>query len=254
MSRPVFLIAQQRSGTTACRGLLRHSEFIDDFGEVFHPLSIDDPQNFFRFRRNYGRLKPWEVPTRPAMAEMFSDYVDHLDSLSDKEFHIADVKYNSTHHLNADWQFPFGEPNLLKLIKSNRLHIIHLVRDDAFAMFFSERFAAATGRWHYGRNDSSAPPQEQVVIDRDRFKRFQADLADARERIDSFLRTYPRSLTLQYETLFDDLRLSSSAHEAIGRFLDIELEPDLQAEVRRTPVDMESSIENIDEVRDLISR
>ncbi len=252
MSRPVFLIAQQRSGTTAFRGLLRHSEFVDDFGEVFHPLSIDNEQNFFRFRLEYGRLRPWDVPTRQAMSEMFADYIDHLGSLAGKAFYVADVKYNSVHHLNADWQVPFGEPNLLKLLKSNEHHVIHLVRDDAFAMFFSERFAAATGRWHYGRNDRSTPPQEQVRIDRDRFKRFQADLADARERIDSFLRTYPRSLTLHYETLFDGLRLSDSAHDAISRFLDVELESNLQSEVRRTPVDMESAIENIDEVRDLI--
>lgn len=252
MSNPVFLIAQQRSGTTALRGLLKHSEFIDDIGELFHPVTIDDPSNFFRFLPEYRKSKPWSVPTKEAMSEMFADYVDHLDSLSSKPFYVADVKYNSLHHLNADWQFPFGEPNLLELIKSNEHHIVHLVRDDAFAMFFSERFAAATGRWHYGRNDRSAPPQEQVYIDRDRFKRFQADLADARERIDSFLRTYPRSLTLNYETLFDGLRLSPPAHDAISQFLGIELEHDLQSEVRRSPVDMESSIENIEEVRDLI--
>lgn len=252
MTEPVFVLAQQRSGTTAFRGALQHSRFLDDLGEVFHPNLEGKASNFFTFRSAQSSLEPWTVMSAQRSEAMFDQYVDHLRSLSEKQYVLVDVKYNLTHHFNHSWHPPFGEPNMLKLIRSRGHKLIHLTRDDTFGMYFSERFAVESGRWHYGHRDPSGAPDVKVHIHRAQYQQYERTLVEARQRFEEICGGYKRALSLRYERLFDGLSFTTEASEALRSFLGVDLEADLRSEVRRSPVRMEDAIINLSEVRDLV--
>ena len=102
----IFLVADQRSGTNMLRSSIEaHSKFLKS-GEIFYPPEDDIGQSqFFSLVKQMSQSDDG-IYTRKqeTMNELFERYIallrDHLQ-FHEKNFVLADVKYSSTHHLNA---------------------------------------------------------------------------------------------------------------------------------------------------------
>jgi hypothetical protein len=151
------ICAAPRSGTTLLAEALERAYDLASPSEVFHEAHANPTvelanvrhavqrSNFFRFRTNCIRERPELLsPDYAARQELFDTYLDHLRKVFEKDRFLIDVKYNSWHHLDGFWRFPTDPPGLIRLLRERKITVVHLVRENLFALYCSLRMAELT--------------------------------------------------------------------------------------------------------------
>jgi len=147
--RLVFLIAQQRSGTTALRSALLHNHNIEDFGEAFNPDAAKYAGNLYHFLRldnNYDLMRPGQARSR------FLKYYQYIDSLADKPIGIIDAKYDMLRAFDPEVHELSEPPYLFSLLDDVGASVIHLARNP-FHVYVSHRVAVETSIFHLSTDD-----------------------------------------------------------------------------------------------------
>ncbi len=221
MAKPIIIIGQQRSGTTALQSALSEADGVKNFGEIFqfHRPQIEDTPHNFYYYVNHVR-GGWEAIASAEQAEVeLSKYLSYLDELAPGSHYILDIKYNLWHHFSPGWFNTFGRPYMLEYFKKLKAPIIHVVRKNVFRQYVSNEFAARTQRWHYLNESTESPQIEPFDVD-------QEDLADYFEMVEGNemifrkrLKHYPYAVELTYEKLFDGRQLQDSAQAQLRRIL-----------------------------------
>lgn len=240
--RPVFLIANQRSGTNAVRSALMQSHFFEDFGEVFNPDGSKYAGNFFHFLRldaNLQLLKPGLSTKR------FLDYYSYLNILADKPFGIIDAKYDSLHLFNPEAHPLLAAPALLALIEKVGGSVVHLTRNP-LQIYISHVFAVQTSVWHVRSDDSNRPRNVKMNIDIVDMIHNIDKLTKERAAIQNFLNLCSHVLTIDYSDLFS--RDGAPDLGTIWRFFDLspqEFTPLINKSIRQP---LKSLLENYEDV------
>ena len=161
-----ILLARQRSGTNALLSVLATNPDIFCFDEVFRrdDLMRPDPVqvrgNYFNFLQEYAAGDITRTfPDRHE--QVFVDYLDHLRRLTDRRLIVADVKYNSTHHISGVWR-PIAHPTLFDYAKSRQVAILHLFRRNYLRGLLSHLKAWESRRYYVF--DGPAPPDVRVTV------------------------------------------------------------------------------------------
>ena len=132
-----FLIANQRTGTHLLKAAVAsHPMIAAPVLEVFHDWYVDDPANFFHYLLGRIHSDP-SVALPNRREETFDDYLRAMPSICGKPNVLLDIKYNSFHHLDGMWKSHDQIPHLINYIKSRKIPVIHLRRENLLRVIIS---------------------------------------------------------------------------------------------------------------------
>lgn len=199
----IILLARQRSGTNALKSVLATHPDIFCSPEIFNTTagSRKNTYNFFSFLQDTQAkaeaLFPWNVE------KSFELFLDHMHGVSQKKrYQILDIKYNSTHILNREWQSLDYVPFLFSYIQEKPMRVIHLRRENTLRQWVSRANAEALQTWMVlqGESRETAPPLiidiKQLWEELRSMKKENAIVAQALKHCDV--------LEVQYSLLFTD--------------------------------------------------
>ncbi len=174
---------------------------------------IEKRYNFFNFRYELFRTKPeLSFPSRQNQSAIFDSFLEYMASSAQSDRHLLDVKYSSWHHLNWYWTRPLQRPFLLQHVMKRRLPIVHLKRDNLFALYCSHRLAEETNLWRTtgkGIEQSRQPLTIDVAHCRQRLEESRATT----QLFDEWLGNYPR-YEMKYEELLAGDKFSETVVQA----------------------------------------
>ena len=241
MSTPVFIIAQQRSGTNLLRRSLATTGLFRDSDEVFDPRR----EGFWPYYLNQVGQRPELLcPTSDNQIELFERFLDsHLDN--DSPFTLLDVKYNSTHLQDGMWHSPVARSALINWLIRKQYPVIHLVRDNCLENYVSFLVGTHTQDWVVG---ASAKPPKPVKLELDahhavfqvkrrqrQIDRFRNDMVNA------------RSIELRYESLIEPAgHFSNSVATKICEFLSIDETLSIDVQTKKTGRPLRDVVVNFD--------
>ena len=145
---PIFVIAQQRSGTNLLRKSLATLPEFRDLDEVFDPAR----KQYWHFRKGWLRRNPEAfLPTQENNLACFEEFLSSR-STGGHPFTIVDIKYNSTHLLNDLWHSPVTLPTLITWLITKRYPVIHLVRENHLQNYVSMVAGTISQQWTVSRS------------------------------------------------------------------------------------------------------
>jgi hypothetical protein len=258
-SEIIVMLARQRSGTNPLCDVLSSHPDVFCTPEVFHDRPSPDAYleveaNFFRFLERHPKACLGRAPSWDEQQAMFLDFLDFLQTFTEKRFMVIDVKYNSTHHLNASWKFISAEPTMFAFIRNNDLRVLNLTRRNYLRYHVSQCKANLTQTW-------AAPVDTRHRDDRIRIDvpTMLDDLELCRaenEIVTKSFADYRRYLSLDYQELFPVMGAPIS-DDALGR---ISAWLGLGPEFKRDPtyrkqavLGLRETIENYDEVEQALT-
>ena len=242
MSTPIFVIADQRSGTNLLRSSLASSQQICDLNEIFHPQG----GIYWLYREQKLQLQPaWLMPTSEHQIELFEAF---LAACLPGEFPFAmlDVKYNSSHTLNEFPRSPIETPRFIQWLIQKQYPVIHLVRENSLESYVSLLVGLHTNNWVV---DVAAPRPAPI--------RLKLDVAETlfqvakRQRQIKQFRQYlhpANCLELSYRALTDETgEFSDVCVKQICQWLGLRDSLNIRIVTQKSGRPMREIIENYDE-------
>lgn len=247
-----FLIARQRSGTSALGSIFNQHSRLRYFSEIFHDGHIGHDLNYFTFYLQ--KVKQDSLYSLPgANVKIFSEYLEYIKSRSKDRIAIIDVKYNSTHNLNDFWQNPAGTPGFIRFLYKNDIPVIHLKRDNLLKSLISSQMARLNNIWHTG--DAGAIRAHSFRLDPQNLIANLMETAEQATLIEKFLVRVQHRIDLTYESLFtEDGAISACARQSICDLLGLEGFPASKPiYVKQTNDDLRQVLENYDEIEQCLA-
>ena len=144
LTRPVFVVATQRSGTNLLRKSLAATELFFDLNEVFDPFHAE----FWDFKQRRLVERPeLSLPATDNQLELWHGYLNQRLPGIKKPFTLIDVKYSSMHHLDSLWHEHGSAPLLVEWLSVNQFPVIHVVRENVLDTHVSNLLACRLQIW-----------------------------------------------------------------------------------------------------------
>jgi hypothetical protein len=259
----LIVLGQQRSGTTALRSTLAQGTQVHDFNEVFHEDRGDERFNYFNFKQREVSESPDLVyPSVENQETLWSRYADLLRSSTDRPLVMIDVKYNGWHHFDPVYHLPWARPRLMQWLFRDAVRILHVTRRNLFAQACSERIATARGAWHAAVDEQSGErlsqigltvkpmaSDEPVALDPRALEATMVWSEKTRDLFREWCSDYPHYAEVEYETLFDDGRLSRRTYDVMHGLTGVDLDEQKPVLLKKVTKDLRREIANVDEVR-----
>ena len=215
---PVFVIAMQRSGTNLLRKSLAQTPLFTDLNEVFDPFHA----GFWAFRKKVIQLDPeYVMPSEPHQTRLWTNFLRYRLANVKTPFALIDVKYNSTHNLNAVWQEPGDPPLLVRWLQRQSLPIIHIVRENLLDGYVSNLLACQLKIWV--SDDDRVSQGITFTLDP---RNTVTELSRRRREIDLFrdwlFETQHIELTYESLTASEDNDVPRNTIRQVGRLLKID--------------------------------
>jgi LPS sulfotransferase NodH len=249
---PIVILGQQRSGTTAFQRTLQTSKSIRNFGEVFQTSekALAQPANFFHFKEKHP--PNYTLPTGPAVREYFEKYLAYLTDMSDRNFFLIDIKYNSWFQFTPAWHHCIDEPFQLRLVKDLKIPILHVVRENGFLQALSLEYAMAVDHWHTRKNEDAKTIE--LRVDPKRLLRTMIRSKATTELFMGYLRGYPLRAQLVYEKMFSDsVPQLGYLRNKCGK-VGVPADFGSKISLKKTPLDIPSLVSNKDEVLQMLNQ
>lgn len=153
----VILLSRQRSGTNALRSVLESHPKIHCFFEVmsYAEQDLQRPESFISFAKNQCGDR-YDDPDNHL--EIFEEFVPVLHGMHDKEITVIDLKYNSTHHVSAQWAELHERP-LFNWFQANEVPLIRLRRNNYLKVLLSDQIAFLRQKWHDNDTGNGGKPE-----------------------------------------------------------------------------------------------
>lgn len=143
-TRPVFVIATQRSGTNLLRKSLAQTELFCDLNEVFDPFH----DSYWAYRTERIAANPeLSVPAEENQLNLWHGFLRQRLLPLRKRFALIDIKYSSMHHLDTVWRDHGQMPILMRWLQANRFPVIHVVRENVLDTYVSNLLACKLKVW-----------------------------------------------------------------------------------------------------------
>lgn len=244
-----FVIASQRTGTTALQRALTEAGGCFSFGEVFHGDKDGNPANFFQFlARDSAAAALHRYPSLANRRQLFDRYTRFL--LTERlprdrgAVPLIDVKHNSLHHFDALWHGPFDTPGILALIKRDGHPVLRIRRRNLVAQILSLIKAEQSQRFHFRDADPVETQRLAVRIEPQqlwsRVERAERENAF----VDAILADHGPSAGLDYEDLFDADTVAEPAIRTLEGLLGVTLPRPLSVPLRKTSRYVRLEVEN----------
>ena len=143
-TRPVFVIATQRSGTNLLRKSLAQTNLFCDLNEVFDPYHCA----YWDYRTSRIGAEPkLSLPVEESQLELWHGFLQQSLLPIRESFTLIDVKYSSTHHLDTFWRDHGQTPFFLRWLAANKFPVIHVVRENVLDTYVSNLLACKLKVW-----------------------------------------------------------------------------------------------------------
>ncbi|WP_176556304.1 tetratricopeptide repeat protein [Rubellimicrobium rubrum] len=246
-----IVLAAPRTGSTVLGQSVSAAWQTDFFGEVFHDEPEQDTYggNFFGFRRTLIAAEPsLSVPTLDNQRRLFQRYCEHIQSVSPSGASILDLKYYSWHHLNTCFVLPHEPPTLIDFVREASWPVVHLVRENLFALYCSLKLSQKSGVWHREGGSPSEEGRQRLRIDIDACRLEMDRLQSATAIFNDWFSGYDNYHHLTYERLFTGGAFSSEVEETFTKVLDEPPTRPLLPTTRKVTPPLHGVIENIEDV------
>jgi len=260
MSRFCIICAAPRSGTTFLADAVCTAYEATNANEIFNDAYIEpgfdfrnaeDPQdraNFFMFRADAILRRPELVyPDINTRRALFDLYLDHLRETFTTDRCLIDVKYNSWHHLDDYWRFQHESPGLIELVREKNIPIVHLVRENVFALYCSLQLARLSNIWHSRVEGSAA--SKTLKVDVEDCRQWMTEMAETQSLFAEWLRGQ-RVQTLTYEGLLDRGHFAKDVSDVFTNVFGIPPIHELTTTYRKVLPPLYRIVENAREVID----
>jgi len=135
MAIPVYIFANQRSGTNFLRNALVSTGEFTDMNEIFQP---NEPAIFWTFYSEFIARNPAALrPTKENRKLVFDEFINTCIENIPTKYALIDLKYNTTHNLNTHFQPPSEAPYIFELLKQHSCHVVHLIRENSYFSKYS---------------------------------------------------------------------------------------------------------------------
>ncbi len=141
----VILLSRQRSGTNALRSVLESHPKIHCFNEIMSYSEADLARNdsFISFAKNQCGNR-YDDPDNHL--SIFKEFMHELHGMHDKEVTVIDLKYNSMHHVSAQWADLHERP-LFTWFQTAHIPVIRLRRNNYLRVLLSLQIANLRQQW-----------------------------------------------------------------------------------------------------------
>ena len=220
-----IICAAPRSGTTFLGDSVRRAYEAAWPGEIFYEVRLEpgiDPRNvedrhargnFFTLRARALHQRPeLTYPDIDARRALFDLYLDSLRTGFPERRFLLDVKYTSWHHLDGYWRGPKDPPGLIELVREKNIPVVHLVRQNVFALYCSQRLAETSGKWE--RQAGTPANTGTLTIHPEECHQWMIDMVNTQKMFTKWLAGCTVH-ALTYENLLDR---GSFAHEVAETF------------------------------------
>ena len=255
ITRPLVVVcAKQRSGTTALQKTLEKTGLFRNYGEIFHDDHQSYEYNYFNFLASNATMRDFiAYPNDSNMNIIFETYLSYLNNSHSQRYTLLDIKYTSWHHFNYIWHEPLERPVLMRLLAECNTQFIHLVRNNLFACYLSSKYAQKVNKYHYERqNTESFPMPEQFIVNVEEARYHMNLLRSHQILFRDWLSSYPKTIELGYEEVFDQDGLSQNVDRILRETFSLGT-ADLSTPIRPTPVRMQDVILNAKDVLEYFS-
>jgi LPS sulfotransferase NodH len=258
MSIFCILIAAPRSGTTMLGDAVSrsfnaawpqeifHGAYTDPSGDFRTSKDIKQRCNFFNLRQELFKQRPeLSYPSKANQTLIFDLYLEYLVTSEKSERHFLDIKYTSWHHLNDYWWAFNQRPHLLRDVIRRELPIVHLKRENLFALYCSQMLADRTRVWW--TMEDHAESDQRLVLDGSHCLRFLEDMRAIERLFDRWLFGYPVH-ELRYEKLLASGGFSKEVEQTFVEVYGMAPSSPLSTVYRKVTPPLRSVVENKDEV------
>ncbi len=225
MTQLAFTIAKARSGAHMLHGMIAEAFDLQDFGEVFTPSSIYDPEirkyrsfeRFLRSRPDLTEVIPFAFPDQvdAALDAFFADALGE----SSKAMALASVKYGHLNCLNPAIYDLLSPPYLGKWLRDGGRPVIHLVRRNLLKQHASLEKSLTTREWVDYDSDNARPDSQQIKLETSTLvARLTAAYREV-QFVDGLLQARPNSCLIYYEDILEDGHLSRNVADMLAMLL-----------------------------------
>lgn len=222
----VILLSRQRSGTNALRSVLESHPKINCFFEImsYAEKDLQRKESFISFAKNQCGDR-YDDPDNHL--PIFQEFVHVLHSMHDKEITVIDLKYNSTHHVSAQWTELHERP-LFNWFQAANVPVIRLRRNNNLKFLLSNQIAFMRQKWH--DTDDSGKPEALNVVVPDEHGDMEYLLHRLRSLqledgiINAVFRDYDHLCEITYSEMFPELgcALNQNVLQRVSEFLEVD--------------------------------
>ena len=250
----LFYILGVALGTTVFHRSLYQTGDIDEFGEIFHNGNneVTKKSNYFYYIKNIlkGSIN---YENEIDISTACTNFLDYILSLSDKEYVLIDVKYNSWHHFNHVWQDTFKKTILFTALENKNAIFIHMVRMNIFAQFISIKVANKTGKWHYKNNDDTKIEDFKIDLSPQEAFIFMENSSSNSYLFRKFLKNNKNSIELIYEHTYDQNGISDYAINKLEQYIHKNILDKIYVPMKKTPMNLKEIVNNKTELIEFFS-
>lgn len=213
MAKFCIICAAPRSGTTFLADAVCAAYEATNSREIFNDAFVEPGFDFrnaedFQDRANFFMFRADAILRRPelvyqdigARRALFDQYLDYLREISPTDRCLIDIKYSSWHHLDGYWRFQNDPPGLIELVREKNIPIVHLVRENLFALYCSLQLARLSNIWHSQVEGPS--PTKTLKVDIEACRHWMTEMAGTQSLFAEWFHGHPVH-TLTYEGLLD---------------------------------------------------
>jgi hypothetical protein len=228
MSEFCIVCAAPQSGSTFLEGVVQAAYEATGPGEIFLDWAAQPGRdyrgaperqvrgNFFNFRAEAFASRPeLSYPDVDSRRTLFDLYLENLRSVFRTDRCLLAVDYFSWHHLDGCWRQPHDPPGLLELAREKGIPIVHLVRENIFALYCSLQVALPSGAG--ARESGEAGEMGTLTVSLEDCRRWLMEISTAQQHFTNWL-TGHAVYNLTYESLVEDGRFRQSVS---GTFTEI---------------------------------
>lgn len=236
-----------RSGSHYLRAAIDGGGGIVNLDEPFNPDLGDRPYRFDRFLRSRIVADPsWRMDAECADA-VVAQYFDRLVREGDGRPVLVDIKDDQLRILDWPATGASSEPRVMRHILKSGYRIVRLERRDLLAQYASVRRAVKTGEWVLA--DGAQPGAMSLRLEYERTRRHIAMTGETGHDIRRWIRNHPAVLSLTYETMFANDRLTEAARSGLTAFLGAPVVEDGNRMPRKLAPPLDRLVANLPEIR-----
>lgn len=188
---PCVVISEQRTGSNLLLGQIAQHPDITNFGEVFNPKQVSAVPKTLS-REEYVALKA-DDPVRALQEHIFPP-----SAISNEPpVHVFKLQYQNIKSADGDRVM-----DLLSTVSAD-LHVIHLIRRNAFERYVSKLNAEKTSKYFVSKGSEQPRQPDPYPIGREEARRAMRHYLDDVQMVKARLKGkgWPHKLTVFYEDL-----------------------------------------------------
>ena len=246
MSKLIYIIGRQRSGTTVLRELLvKYGAFNAD--EIFHG-DLSGKHRFYSFVASEVEKEPRFV-NPVTHSQLYQRYLESLIVTANGQPVVIDMKYFAFNLIPTDGDITQRTPFLIRHLEKTHPPVFHVIRKNKLRVYVSELMAKKTGKWSARTGTDLPTDKGQVRLDPLKtilsLKAMEQDDRSARE----MLANIADKREIIYETMFRrDGSFSPYVMSACEKVLGMTNLDPTPNNTRMNPEPLSALVENFNEI------